>query len=481
MKTIALILGNNEYHEGAKLINAVNDSLAIRQVFGRLGFEIISKNDCTAEDFGNLLDEFERKIIDYDASIFYFAGHGFELDGENYLAAIDCQIPPANKYHAGQHSIRLNEILEIHRKNTDKVNIVIIDACRKGFERSGKIVLAPLFAPKGTLIAFSTSPNEGANDSGFEGHSIYTGALLNYIGREHLSVEELFKKVRKTVYAISEGRQTTWEHTSLINDYYFNTGQLIYSLSIPYDEKVVKDVYYNETGDFGNLIMEVKSHNWHKQNPAIERLLKIPPNELNKNQQFILGRNLLQASDSAHNAIRFMENIRAIITKYTSNNENHVLNGILFEIYFNAYGEFRKEKTKAYNIEPILALRNNVSLVNSFDFICRLLADTQYPLIYMPRSVDEYIDLDVVASEETRTSSRGETLKYQVISSITYNGVDITKKIAFYAVIGKNVEHLKKAAAEFFTAPYEIVHINCNLKLEKIAFIKSITEELDEW
>lgn len=240
MKTLSLIIGNNEYYEGAKLTNAINDAVSINQVFERLGFDIISKYDCKADDYSVLLSEFEERIVNYDASIFYFAGHGLELDGENYLAATDCQIPPPDKYHASRQSIRLNELLDIYKKNANKVNIVIIDACRRAFDRSGNIALAPMFAPKGTLIAFSTSPNDGASDAGFDGHSIYTGALLKYIGRQHLSVEELFKKVRKTVFALSVGRQTTWEHTSLINDYYFNTGQLVHSISISMMKMLLK-------------------------------------------------------------------------------------------------------------------------------------------------------------------------------------------------------------------------------------------------
>jgi len=315
MKTLALIIGNNEYHDGAKLTNAVNDAMAISEVFERLGFDTIVKYNCTAKDYCDLLADFENRISNYDASIFYFAGHGYELDGENFLASIDCQIPPSNKYHAGQNSIRLSEFLDIYKKNTNKINIAIIDACRRSFERSGNTVLAPIFAPKGTLLAFSTSPNEGASDAGFEGHSIYTGALLKYIGREHLSIEELFKKVRKTVYALSEGKRTTWEHTSLINDYYFNIGQLVHSVDIPYDEKVVKDIDYCEIDEFGNLISEVKSQNWNKQNPAIEKLLSIPVDKLNKNQLFILGRNLLQASSAAFKAANFMESISSNITR----------------------------------------------------------------------------------------------------------------------------------------------------------------------
>lgn len=478
MKTLALIIGNNEYHDGAKLTNAVNDAMAISEVFERLGFDTIVKYNCTAKDYCDLLADFENRISNYDASIFYFAGHGYELDGENFLASIDCQIPPSNKYHAGQNSIRLSEFLDIYKKNTNKINIAIIDACRRSFERSGNTVLAPIFAPKGTLLAFSTSPNEGASDAGFEGHSIYTGALLKYIGREHLSIEELFKKVRKTVYALSEGKRTTWEHTSLINDYYFNIGQLVHSVDIPYDEKVVKDIDYCEIDEFGNLISEVKSQNWHKQNPAIEKLLSIPVDKLNKNQLFILGRNLLQASSAAFKAANFMESISSNITKYTISGENHLLNGILFEMYFNAYGEFRKEKTKAYFYEEIIALRKVNSLKSSFDFISKLLENTGYEYIYIPKASDEYLDINVVASAQDTINAIGENISYQVISSIIYNGLDITKRIERYNITGLNELGLKRAIASFFTAPETLIKIHSNLNLQKIAFIKEITEEI---
>ena len=76
MKTLALIIGNNEYHDGAKLTNAVNDAMAISEVFERLGFDTIVKYNCTAKDYCDLLADFENRISNYDASIFYFAGHG---------------------------------------------------------------------------------------------------------------------------------------------------------------------------------------------------------------------------------------------------------------------------------------------------------------------------------------------------------------------------------------------------------------------
>ena len=193
MKTLALVIGNNNYYQKYKLDNPINDATCIKQVFEKLGYDVIFQTDGNSQNIVDLLTEFEDRIKNYDATIFYFAGHGFEVNGENYLAFTECQIDNANSYHCKQSCIQLTDLLNIYKKQNNKINIAIIDACRKSFERSGLIATSPIQAPKGTLIAFSTSPNEGASDVGFENNSIFTGALLKYIGRERLSVEELFK------------------------------------------------------------------------------------------------------------------------------------------------------------------------------------------------------------------------------------------------------------------------------------------------
>ncbi|WP_299840272.1 caspase family protein [uncultured Tenacibaculum sp.] len=482
MKTIALIIGNNEYHDSAKLDNAINDATSINKEFERLGFTTIFKCDCKSTDYPLLLSDFEKRIPEFDASIFYYAGHGFELDGINYLSSIDCQIPPADKYSARMNSIMLNEILEIHKKNSTKVNIAIIDACRKSFSRSNSSSLSPLIAPKGSFIAFSTSPNEGANDKGYEGNSIYTGSLLNYLGRERLSIEELFKKVRKTVHSLSQGKQTTWEHTSLISDYYFNTGQRVHSITIPYHESVVKDVNYDtDKNEFSLLIKNVRILNYYKQNPAIDNLLDYKGDDLDKNQQFILGRNLLQSSRSAYSSSDFFDLLEQNISKYTKNKENHLLNGILYEIYFNSYGEYRGDNRKDFFLEEILKLRKKSTYKNSFKFIADLLNETEDKLVYLPQEEDISIDIDVLASEKNTTNNFNETISYQVISSIIYNGIDITEKISTYNINGLNELGLKSTIAKFLTAPIDLIHINSNLKIEKMLFINTTNIDTSKW
>ncbi|MBP1168017.1 hypothetical protein JOE44_004901 [Chryseobacterium sp. PvR013] len=470
MKTLAIVIGNNEYHKGATLDNAVNDATAISEIFKRLRFDVELLTDITKDDIPNILDGLIAKIDDYDATIIYFAGHGFELDGENYLASINCQIPPAGVHSAGADSIKISEILKIYSKNPNKVNILIIDACRRTFNRGSTLGFSPIQSPRGTLIAFSTSPNDGASDKGYGEHSIYTGVLLDYLGRERLSVEALFKKVRQSVYTLTNGAQTTWEHTSLISDYYFNDGQLVYSLSIPYDESVVMDQKFSESSDFGEIIKAFKSYNFYAQNDALEKVLKMDLNSLDKNQKFILGRNILQAANGgAWECKKFIENLSNTLIPFNeSNGENHLLNGILFEIYFDSNGNFRKDK-KNRLFEEIFRLRKKSQFIKSFDFIGTLLAAQNNNIIYIPSATDVIHDVDVVAVEKTIKTFSGEE-KMQVISKVSINNIDITKEISSYNFSNGNKDTLLDHLSNYLCIPKDLLKINCTINLEKIYF-----------
>lgn len=480
MKTIAFVIGNNDYFEGAQLKYAVNDAVGIAAIFRRLGYDVIEKLNFKSAECSNILSLFEDRIKDYDASIFYYAGHGFELEGENYLIPIDYQIPPANKYEAGRNCLKLTEILGILKTNSGKVNIVIIDACRKTFDRGVGYSFAQVYAPKGTLIAFSTSPNEGAKDgNGQDGHSVYTSALLQYIGRETLSVESLFKKVRKTVYNLTNGTQTPWEHTSLIGDFFFNTGQLVYSVEIPYDELVVKDSLFKGGDVFGNLILELRSCDWNRQNPAMKKISKIPASNLDKNQQFILGRNLYQANGYAFEVIKFFENLGNNLLKYNKDGENHVLNGILFEIYFDNKGDFRNE-LKKHDIDRVFSLRRNQMYAKSFDFIKDVLQPYKEQLFYIPTIQDEPIDIDISAEEKNYQTLFGEET-IQIIHKINIENKDITKAFSHYCTSGINELGVKSCLSDFLTAPQDLIQIHSNVSLHKIAFSKELFDEDMPW
>lgn len=481
MKTLALVLGNNDYHDSAKLINAVNDAKGIADIFERLGYDVILKTDFNRDECGDILSELKTKLKEtkYDACIFYFAGHGFEEKGENYLTSIDAQIPSTKEY-LERTSIRLNEIFDILKENEIRINILIIDACRILPERGGSLKFSNIELPKGTIIAFSTSPNKGAYDNGFHEHSIYTGALLKHLNlvKDSISVEKLFKNVRKTVFDLSKGKQITWEHTSLIGDFSFNMNQIKYSLDIPYNEKVVKDTYYegNET-PISKIIMDLRSHNFYMQNSAINRLKLIPLTDINKDDLFIIGRNILQSAEGgAFDVISFIENIGTNLKKYfTEDNENHLLNGILFEMYFNSLGEFRNEHFKKSYFEIIFSLRKDQKYSKAFEFIHKILLPYKDYLFYIPNaSRGSNIDVNILAKSEKSTDFSGKEIFYQEIQSINISNKDIIDDIyrKNYDIDRRNEEELKDFLSHFIFAPKELINIISNIELTNIILRK---------
>lgn len=473
MKTLALVIGNNNYHETAKLTNAVNDATAIADVFKKLQYDTVLEIDCNTDKYSELLQWFEEELKEYDACIFYYAGHGFQIDGENYLTSIDSQIDSASKHELTRSSIRLSEIFDILKKVETKVNIIIIDACRKSVDRGNSSGFNNINVPKGTIIAFSTSPNEGASDKGFEGNSIYTGALLRHLGKEFISVEELFKRVRKTVFDLSGGRQISWEHTSLVGDFYFNNGQMIYNVEIPYNEKVVKDSQYQFDGsEISNIVADLKLCNWYKQNPALDRFMTIPANSLSKDDLFILGRNILQSAEgNAHNSIEFIENVENSTSSYFQiDGENHLFNGILFEMYFNSLGEFRFDNFKKRHFEKIFSLRKNPTYKKSFEFIQKVLKPYRNHLFYIPCEKDNYIDVNILSKElivEDKWTK--EPIKYQDVESIKVNDKDILENIykrnSYSGEIDRN--SLENLLSEELFAPKEIIKIISSLDFNK--------------
>ncbi|EKO3608540.1 caspase family protein [Vibrio metschnikovii] len=474
MKVFSLVIGNNEYPGRHALDNAVNDASAIADVFARLGYEVLHKENCSSADYGLLLQDFSDGMAQADASIFYFAGHGFEFQGENYLTSIDTPLDSPTEYMLNRTCIRMKEITDLIKRASTKVNIVIIDACRSSFDRGVANSIASVVAPQGTIIAFSTSPGEGAKDAGFEGHSLYTGALLQYIGRESLSVEELFKKTRKTVHNLSEGAQTSWEHTSLVGDFFFNTGQLVHSMTLPYGETAVKDrLFEADTSDIELVIENLKSCNWNYQNPAMVKLRGIATSSMSPDQKFLLGRNILQSSEYAYESQNFMANLRANLKPYHSDGCNDVLNGMLFEIYFDNNGDFRQGKFKTYHLEEILSLRQIPEFQPSFNFIQEALSEYRDQLCYIPSSDNTSIDVDILARSEV---SQGSDKSFELIESIVVGDKDITGEIEKMAGFRTSFEHLKSTIATYLTAPENLLNINCGVQINNFRFVE---KELD--
>ena len=457
MKTLAIVIGCNSY-PGHELNCAIDDARAISELFKKMGYHVAYFEDINASQCAEVIQKYDTEIEQHDQSIFYFAGHGFQLDDENYLASIECELSNPIKAYCNRSCIRLQgEILDIYKRHPNaKNNIVILDACRTRLNRSVGDNLLPTQAPQGTLIAYSTSPGDSARDGGLNNHSIYTGSFLDCVGTDPISAETLFKNIRKKVYELTDGNQTTWEHTSLIEDFIFNA--IIKTSISQYEEFAIKDAQFVATDEVGKIIDELRSHNWYRQNPAVTEFLQLNPKEIDKNYQFLFGRNILQSyvGSSTYAANFFNYDFRNKVLKYTTEmNENHVLNGILYEMYFNSLGEFRYKNLKCRNNQMIFGLIGEEEFKSSFEFISEQLQPYKEFLYYVPLS-SNIIEVNIEARKMAVDKLR--PYNHYQISSIKVNGVEIKREL--YPYISKwNYSGLKKALLGYLFAPDACVNV----------------------
>ena len=393
MKSIAYIVGINGYDQkGYQLVNALNDINALQSVLSELGYYVICHQDPTAREFKDGLASFAREASagNYDAGLFYFAGHGNQIDGLNYLGVKDTSFN--DEYSVKHTSIDLNEVLECMPDNL-KIKIYILDACRttppNGFRGNQAIGISSVKAPHGSIIAFSTSPGQTASDGYSGGNSLYAQCLLKNIFTKGISIEECFKRIRSDLYHLSGGRQLSWEHTSLIGDYGFNLYLDEARRLNEYSDVALSDGLY-QPGDsaIDNVIKKLKFHNWAYQNPAIGEIRNLDASLCTSESQFVLGRNVLQAAcGGSFAASSYMNSLERNLSLWTKDDVNHVLNGMLFEMYFNANGQFRTiNGLKTIFINQVFALEDNPLFSSAFDFIKGQLEPYKDGLFYVPKS-----------------------------------------------------------------------------------------------
>lgn len=220
-RRMALVIGNASYSSAAKLNNTVNDANAMEKVLKDLGFEVIKVLDGTYEKMKNAIYAFGDQIQDVDVSIFYYAGHGLEVDGTNYLVPVDADISSA--LDVKLKTIPMTGVLRtMEFTNDEGLNMIILDACRNNpfptGKRSSGSGLARVQAPSGTLIAYATDPGSVASD-GDRDNGLYTGELVKQL-RVSQRIEDIFMNTRNIVEQKSEGAQRPWEEARLKGVFY---------------------------------------------------------------------------------------------------------------------------------------------------------------------------------------------------------------------------------------------------------------------
>lgn len=222
---LALVIGCADYTHGGALPNPTNDANSMDSKLKSLGFDVVKILNPSQKELKMSIDDFGEKLKNFEVGLFYFAGHGVQVKGLNYLIPTDANIKSEKMVE--YDCVEASRVLGYMEESKSHVNIVILDACRDNpFERSwgrgiGLRGLISMNAPKGSLIAYSTSPGKTASDgSGTNG--LYTQSLLEHISSKQTTIMTMFQKVRMDVINKSDNEQIPWESTSLTADFYFN-------------------------------------------------------------------------------------------------------------------------------------------------------------------------------------------------------------------------------------------------------------------
>lgn len=222
---VALVIGAKDYQHVRALDNTLNDSRRIRDKLKSVGFEVVYEENPTRDNFLKAINRFEDRLRKDSVALVYFAGHGAEVRGENFLIPVDAK--GRRRDDIEYEAIRLQFLINKFNNIGSELNFVILDACRDDpFPSAGRSGAGGLTeiknAPKGTLIAYAAAPGQKAIDGLRDGdNGVYTAALLRQIDQPGKKIEEVFKDVRAEVVKVTNNQQTPWENSSLVGDFFF--------------------------------------------------------------------------------------------------------------------------------------------------------------------------------------------------------------------------------------------------------------------
>ena len=221
---LALVIGNGGYQFAGKLANPPHDATLVAATLRQLGFEVKSGSNLTQREMKQRIREFGQNLrTNGGVGLFYFAGHGVQAKGHNYLVPVDADIQ--TEADLEDVAVDLNYVLNLMDDAQNALNIVILDACRNNpFARSFRSAqegLAQVKAPTGTLIAYATAPDSIAAD-GTGSNSPYTEELIKQMQASGVLVETMFRRVTEQVSARTNGKQEPWFSANVKGDFYFS-------------------------------------------------------------------------------------------------------------------------------------------------------------------------------------------------------------------------------------------------------------------
>ncbi len=330
MKKRALVIGNSNYQNVGKLKNPTNDSLDIKNSLEKIGFEVTYGEDIALKEFNKKIKSFTDDALGSDILFFYYAGHGLQYNGENYLVPIDADIE--DTHEISSESINLGTVESRFAQSNSKANIFILDSCRdnpfesniKSYAQSRNIspqiergLANTTITISESLIAFATSPNEVALDNPTGRNGLFTKSLLKHIMKENLTIQEVLDLTGSDIVEESDNKQRPWIHNSIFktkailnfNEKTVNKTQEDNSTYLQEIAKLKKelDIKEKKTEEFNTLQSEIeKTLSGMKNSTDIETLEK--------------AKQRLQTLNSK------VENVQTTIAKTDVNITNNVLN-----------------------------------------------------------------------------------------------------------------------------------------------------------
>ncbi len=219
----ALVIGNAAYQNASQLANPVNDARDMSAALRKVGFEVLSGENLNTEQMKKLILDFGEKLAEKKGvGLFFYAGHGVQIGGRNYLIPVEAKALREKTIEF--EAVDVNRVLAEMDAAGSRLNIVVLDACRNNpFERSWRSTdqgLAEIKAPTGTLIAYATAPGKVASD-GTGRNGLFTSELLKQLNTPNVLIETVFKRVGERVSEVSKGEQEPYLSLSIRGDFYF--------------------------------------------------------------------------------------------------------------------------------------------------------------------------------------------------------------------------------------------------------------------
>jgi len=221
---VALVIGNRNYLV-SPLVNPVNDARAVKERLQGAGFKVLYFEDLKVAQIGDVLEQLNDSLKPGSAFVFFYAGHGTQINGENFLPAVDARM--TSQFQMPTQSLELARVIKLAESRKAALNLVILDACRDNpwqgqlASRSAARGLSKIEPAEGTLVFYATRPGSVAADGSKGGHGLFTYHLLQHLNTPMTPVEQVFKRVVADVTRESAGKQVPWIEGQLIGDFAF--------------------------------------------------------------------------------------------------------------------------------------------------------------------------------------------------------------------------------------------------------------------